>query len=204
MRPINLLPPEVAAERHRRRRVLGFMGLGVVYLAILGLGVVFWNGRVQDARDEVAQQQEINLGLERQVAALGEARDLADEYEDRADLVRSALDADVDWGIILNDLARLAPQRVWVETFSGTVVPGSPGGVLGQVAISGVGLDFPDVSDWLRSLDSEDFVGLTGSWVSTASEGNIGDEDVVTFTSTAVLTPAAGTDRVTRLVPEIP
>nr|NIS33920.1 hypothetical protein [Actinomycetota bacterium] len=69
---------------------------------------------------------------------------------------------------------------------------------------SGVGLDFPDVSDWLRSLDSEDFVGLTGSWVSAASEGAIGEDEVVTFTSTAVLTPAAGTDRVDSLVPEIP
>lgn len=204
MRPINLLPPEVAAERHRRRRVVGFMGLGVVYLAILGLGVVVWNGQVESARDKVAQQQEINLGLERQVAALGTAKDLADEYQNRAGLVRTALEADVDWGIILNDLARLAPQRVWVETFSGTVVPGTPGGILGQVSISGVGLDFPDVSDWLLSLDSEDFVGLTGSWVSTASEGAIGDDGVVVFTSTAVLTPAAGTARADDLVPEIP
>ena len=204
MRPINLLPPEVAAERDRRRRAVGLVGVGVVYLAILGLGVVFWNGKVQDARDLVADQEQINLGLEREVAALSASRDLQTEYENRADLVRTALEADVDWGIILNDLARLAPQRVWVEAFSGTVVPGTPGGILGQVSISGIGLDFPDVSDWLRSLDSEDFVGLTGSWVSSVSEGSIGDEAVVTFTSTAVLTPAAATDRVTRLVPEIP
>lgn len=204
MRPINLLPPEVAAERDRRRRVLGLVGLGLLYLVVLGMGVVLWNGRVQDARQQVEAQQEINLGLERQVAALGEVRDLRDEYENRSDLVRSALASDVDWGIILNDLSRLAPQRVWVETFSGTIVPGTEAGVLGQVSVSGVGLDFPDVSDWLRSLDSEDFVGLTGSWVSTASESNIGTEDVVTFTSTAVLTPAAGTNRVERLIPEIP
>lgn len=204
MRPINLLPPEVAAERNRRRRVAGFAGLGLVYLVILGLGVVFWNGKVQKAEDLVAAQEEINFGLERQIAELGGARDLANEYENRADLVRTALASEVDWGILLNDLARLSPQRVWVETFSGTVVADTPGGILGQVSISGVGLDFPDVSDWLRSLDSEDFVGLTGSWVSAASEGAIGEEGVVNFTSTAVLTPAAGTDRVDVLVPEIP
>ena len=204
MRPINLLPPEVAAERNRRRRILGLAGLGVVYLVVLAMGVVLWNGRVDDARAQVEAQQEINLGLERQVAALGDARNLAQDFEDKADLVRAALEADVDWGIILNDLSRLSPQRVWVETFSGTVVPGAPGGILGQVSFSGVGLEFPDVSAWLRTLDSEDFVGLTGSWVSTASEGSVGADEVVTFTSTAVLTPAAGTDRAARLIPEIP
>jgi Tfp pilus assembly protein PilN len=205
MRPINLLPPEIMAERSRRRRVVGYIGLAVLYVALLGVGVVLWNGRVEDARDRVAIQQEINLGLERQLAALGEVRDLADRYADRADLVRVALDADVDWGIILNDLARLLPARVWVETFSGTVVPGSTNGVLGQVSFTGVGFDFPDVSDWLRTLDSEDFVGITGSWVSTVTESGLGaDTALVNFTSTAVLTDAAETNRAQQLVPEIP
>ena len=36
-----------------------------------------------------------------------------------------------------------------------------------------------DVSEWLRALDSEDFVGVTGSWVSTAAEGRVGDSEVV-------------------------
>ena len=46
----------------------GFAGLGVVYLVILGLGVVFWNGKVQKAEDLVTAQEEINFGLERQIA----------------------------------------------------------------------------------------------------------------------------------------
>ncbi|MEX0825170.1 MAG: PilN domain-containing protein [Acidimicrobiia bacterium] len=204
MRPINLLPPEVAEERNRRRRV-GFLIFGVVaYIALLGVGVLYWDSRVSAARDDVDAQLEINQSLEREVVALSSAGELQTEYQDRSDLVRTALATDIDWGILLNDLARLLPPRVWVETFSGTIVVETTPGVLGQVAFSGVGFDFPDVSAWLRALDSDQFNGVTGTWVSTIAEGVIGDVDVVTFTSTAVLTSAAATNRAETLIPEIP
>ena len=92
--------------------------------------------------------------LERQVVALSESGNLREEFNEKADLVRTALATDVDWGIILNDLARLLPPRLWVETFSGAIVPPTTPGVVGQVAFSGIGFDFPDVSAWLRALGS--------------------------------------------------
>jgi Tfp pilus assembly protein PilN len=204
VRPINLLPPEVAEERNRRRRV-GLLIFGVVaYIALLGVGVLYWDSRVSAARDDVDAQLEINQSLEREVVALNSAGELQIEYQDRSDLVRTALATDIDWGILLNDLARLLPPRVWVETFSGTIVAETTPGVLGQVAFSGVGFDFPDVSAWLRALDSDQFNGVTGTWVSTVAEGVIGDVNVVTFSSTAVLTTAAATNRAETLIPEIP
>lgn len=204
MRPINLLPPEVAEERSRRRRI-GLVIVGVlVYLALLGVGVFYWNSRVSAARDDVDAQLDTNQTLEREVVALGDAGELQREYENRSDLVRTALASDIDWGILLNDLARLIPPRVWVETFSGSLVPGTTPGVLGQVAFSGIGFDFPDVSAWLRALDSDQFSGVTGTWVSTVTEGNVGNSEVVTFTSTAVLTNAAATNRAETLIPEVP
>ena len=204
MRPINLLPPEVAEERSRRRRV-GLVIVGIVaYLALLGVGVLYWNSKVNAAREDVTAQREANQLLEREVVALSDAGELQTAYQDRSDLVRTALATDVDWGILLNDLARLIPPRVWVETFTGTIVPATIPGVLGQVSFSGVGFDFPDVSAWLRALDSDQFNGVTGTWVSTVSEGTVGVADVVNFTSTAVLTSAAATNRAETLIPEVP
>jgi len=72
------------------------------------------------------------------------------------------------------------------------------------VAFSGVGFDYPDVSAWLRALDSEQFAGVSGTWVSTVSEGFVGGDEVVTFTSTAVLTSAAVSNRADTLIPEVP
>jgi len=203
VRPINLLPPEVAAARSRRRKAIGLIALFIVYVLALGAGVVYWNSKVSDARADVTAQEGINAGLRREAAGLAEAEVLKLEFEAQATLVRDALASDVDWGILLNDLARLLPPRVWVQQFTGTVSPEQPG-VAGVVSFSGVGFDYPDVSSWLRALDSEDFVGVTGTWVSTAAEGRVGDAEVVTFTSSAVLTDAATTDRADELIPEVP
>ncbi|WKZ82815.1 MAG: PilN domain-containing protein [Acidimicrobiia bacterium] len=204
MRPINLLPPEVARERSRRRKV----ALGVVaflaYLVLLGVGVFYWSGKVSTAAEERDAQLVINRDLERRVAALGESAQIQQDFEARATLVRTALEVDVDWGILLNDLARLIPPRVWVETFNGRVEASTIPGLLGQVSFSGVGFSFPDVSEWLRSLDSTEFAGLTAGWVSTVSQGVIGEEEVVTFSSTAVLTDRAASDRADSLIPEVP
>jgi Tfp pilus assembly protein PilN len=204
MRPINLLPPEVAQQRVRRRR-LALAGIGgALYLVLLFVGVLYWNGKVDAARDDLDVQLGVNQTLERDIVALTETAQIRSTYEAKAGLVREALATDVNWGLILNDLGRLLPPRLWVETFSGTILPPATPGVVGQVAFSGVGFDFPDVSSWLRALDSEQFGGITGTWVTTASEAVIGEQAVVTFTSTAVLTAAANTDRAASLIPEVP
>jgi len=204
MRPINLLPPEVAQQRTRRRRVAIAIFGAIAYLVLLVVGMLFWDTKVDAARDDLDAQTDINLSLEREVAALGDSAVTQTQYQAKADLVRSALASDIDWGIFLNDLARLIPPRVWVESFSGSVVPQTTPGVVGLVSFSGTGFDFPDVSAWLRALESDQFAGITGPWVTTVSQSSIGLEEVVTFSSTAVLTTAAVTDRAETLIPEVP
>ncbi len=204
MRPINLLPPEFGQKRLRRRRMALLSFVFAAYIAVLGMGVLIWSGRVDDARRDAEAQNTIVQTLQRQVIGLADSGELAIRFQEKADLVNTALSRDVDWGIIMNDLARLLPPRLWVETFSGTVLSENIPGVVGQVSFSGVGFDFPDVSAWLRALDSEQFSGITGTWVSTLSQGVVGNEDVVTFASTAVLTSAAVTNRAANLIPEVP
>ncbi|HAX81104.1 MAG TPA: hypothetical protein DCY40_00855 [Actinobacteria bacterium] len=204
MRPINLLPPEVAQQRTRRRRVaIGLFGV-LAYLLLLGVGMLYWDSKVDAARDDLDRQAEVNLSLEREVAALGESAEMQTQYQAKADLVRYALVSDVDWGIFLNDLARLIPPRVWVETFSGAIALEAVPGVVGQVTFGGIGFGFPDVSAWLRALESDQFAGITGPWVTTVAQSSIGADAVVTFSSTAVLTTAALTDRAETLIPEVP
>jgi Tfp pilus assembly protein PilN len=176
----------------------------IAYLVLLVVGMLFWDTKVDAARDDLDAQTDINLSLEREVAALGDSAVTQTQYQAKADLVRSALASDIDWGIFLNDLARLVPPRVWVDTFNGSVVPQTTPGVVGLVSFSGTGFDFPDVSAWLRALESDQFAGITGPWVTTVSQSSIGLEEVVTFSSTAVLTTAAVTDRAETLIPEVP
>jgi Tfp pilus assembly protein PilN len=204
VRPINLLPPEVAEERNRRRRIGMLIVAGIAYVLLLVAGVFYWNTKVSAARADVETQMEINTGLEQQVAALADAGALQAEFQAKAALVQEALAKDVDWGIFLNDLSRLLPERVWVEAFNGSIVEGESAEIVGQVTFSGIGFTFPDVSEWLRTLESAGFSGVTGPWVSTASESAIGEEVVISFSSTAVLTSGAVTDRAEELIPEVP
>ena len=204
MRPINLLPPEVAEERSRRRRVWLLVLAGIAYVLLLVVGVFFWQHQVSAARAQVTQQEEANRRIEGQLAELADAAALEAEFAAKSALVAEALTNDVDWGIFLNDLARMLPERVWVESFNGSIAEGSVGEIVGQVTFSGVGFDYPDIAEWLRSLGSEGFKGVTGPWVSTASESSIGDEAVVSFSSSAALTTGAVTDRSQELIPEVP
>lgn len=204
MRPINLVPKEARKDRRGvGGALLVAVGL-VIYLGLLGYAFVWWDGRVDTARDDLARQQTLNQLLEREVAALAPVGQVRDEYEERAEYVRLALENDVDWGMLLNDLGRLIPPRVWVDTFSGAVEVNDTQAVLGRVAFSGVGFDYPDVAEWLRSLDGAQFRGVTGTWVSLISRREPGVTDIVTFTSSASLSRGAATGRAESLIPEVP
>src|SRR3972149_5224960 len=132
MRPINLLPPEGAQQRTRRRRVAIAIFGAIAYLVLLVVGMLFWETKGDASREDLDAQTDINLSLEREGAALGDSAVTQTQDQAKADLVRSALASDIDWGIFLNDLARLIPPRVWVETFSGAIVPETTPGVVGQ------------------------------------------------------------------------
>ena len=102
-------------------------------------------------------------------------------------------------------LAPTDPQELRLDM----VTPPTTDSVSLAVSPDGRQIVFVATSDgrprlWLRALDSDQFAGITGPWVSTVSQGIIGEDDVVTFSSTAVLTTGAATNRADTLIPEVP
>lgn len=202
MRTVNLLPPE-AFRRLSARRVRGrLIVLGILYVLFLLLLVALWQGRVNRAEAAVEEQQMTNDRLQQSVSQLVEAQSLVDDYNSNADLIGQALTVDMSWGRLLNDLARMIPDRVWLESFQGAVIDDSEG-PLGSVTVSGIGFTFPDVSAWLRSLDSDRFEGVTGTWVQNLAETEIGVAPLVNFSSTTSLTEAALSSRTAQRIPEV-
>jgi Tfp pilus assembly protein PilN len=112
-----------------------------------------------------------------------------------------ALADDLPWARILNDLGRILPDSVWLESFRGSVDEDPATPQVGVVQVTGVGFDFPDVSAWLRSLDSDRFPAATATWVTSVSEGQIGEANVVNFISQTSLTEAARSDRLATRIP---
>ena len=201
MRSINLLPPEAHVKEQARERVARLLLFGLVYLGILIAVTLLWQNRVNDAEQQASAQLEFNRQLEVQIAEFEGIEGLVTEYDSNVALMESALADDLSWGRILNDLGRILPDSVWLESFRGSVETDPSTAAVGSVSVTGVGFDFPDVSAWLRSLDSDRFPAATGTWVTNVSEGTIGEAPVVNFVSQTSLTIAARSDRLDTRIP---
>lgn len=201
MRPINLLPPEAHLKEQARERVARLALIGMAYLAILFLLTLIWQGRASEAEQAAVDQLEINRQLEARVIEFEGIEAVVVEYDANVALMEAVLANDLSWGRILNDIARILPDSVWLESFLGTVDtdPASP--EMGSIQVTGVGFDFPDVSAWLRSLDSDRFPAATGTWVTNVNEGTIGQAPIVNFVSQTSLTEAARSDRLESRIP---
>jgi len=205
MRNINLLPPEAAQKATARRKTFGLILLGIVYVALLALVALWWLGKADDAEDDLAAQVAANTRIEAEIASLSDVRSLRTTYERGAERLDAALSTDIAWGRLLNDLARIIPDRLWLTSLTGTVrLTEENPFLLGQVAVTGVAFDYPDASSWLRVLDAEEWPALGLGWVSSTSRAEIGESPVVNFTSVASLLDAARSSRVAERTPEVP
>jgi len=201
MRSINLLPPEAHVKEQTRERIARMALIGMAYMAILVLLTLLWQSRVTEAKQEAAAQQDANGALEVTIAEFQGVEGLVGEYDANVALMEMALADDLSWGRVLNDLGRILPDSVWLQSFRGSVETDPTTPQVGTVQVTGVGFDFPDVSAWLRSLDSDRFPAATGTWVTSVSEGQIGSAPVVNFVSQTSLTVAARSDRLETRIP---
>lgn len=205
MRTINLLPPEAAQRATARRKTAGFILLGVVYVALLALVALWWQGKATDAEDDLNAQVAANTRIEAEIASLSDVRALRSTYENGVERLGTALATDIAWGRLLNDLARIIPDRLWITSLTGTVQQDEENPfLLGQFSVTGVAFDFPDASSWLRILDAEEWPALGGGWVSSTSRSTIGESPVIDFTSVASLLPDARSSRIEERTPEVP
>ena len=112
-------------------------------------------------------------------------------------MVESALSDDVAWTRLLQEIATVLPNDVWLTAFTGQKAGGSgtqgPTGV-GTISVTGQGFDQSSAARWLLRVG--DLKSLTGLWLpSSTRSGESGG--TITFSSTAALTPQAksGNDR---------
>jgi Tfp pilus assembly protein PilN len=205
MRTVNLIPPEAAQRATARRKTAGLIALGVVYLALLALVALWWQGKATDAEDDLDSQLATNAQIEAEISSLGDVRALRSTYENSVDRLDKSLASDIAWGRLLNDLARIIPDRLWITSLTGTVVQDEEDPFRhGQVAVTGVAFDYPDASSWLRVLDAEEWPALGEGWVSSTNRSTIGESPVVNFTSVASLLDPARSNRVEERTPQVP
>jgi Tfp pilus assembly protein PilN len=205
MRPINLLPPEAAEKAAARRRVAGLALLGVLYLGLLVVGYLYFRGQADQAEEARDQQFAVNEDLRQQIVALAPVAALNAEFEQKSEQVGEVLAVDVAWGRLLNDLARVIPDRVWLDGLAASVQVQEDQPGFGTVQMTGVAFDYPDAATWLRTLDSDQWPAIGAGWVlSTTSEEVVDGVQAVNFSSVGTLTNNALSNRAEERIPEVP
>ena len=208
MRTINLIPQEGKAASDARNRMFLWVALGLIYVLLLGVVSVWRQGAVTDAEAELQEQQQTNQELQLEVSSLTGAEEVRNDFDSGAALLAGVLISDVSWGRLLNDMGRLIPDRVWISNYAGVTNPlvgaGDATAGVGELSFNGTAFAPPDVSAWLRVLDSDRYPGVVGTWASGITASEVAGVDIVTFGSSTSLTSEALSGRLFERIPEIP
>lgn len=194
-RRISLLPTEIEVQRRARRQVFGAAAAVAAFAGLLLALYSLRAGEVADAEDDAAVAEARTGELNVEVSQLQDVEALQSEIATRRSTVVQVLDGDVAWIRLIQEVATVLPDDVWLTTFSG-----SRGTALepGVVTFGGMGFDHASTARWIIRLS--DLGAITGLWVPSSTKVEGGSRDLVTFTSNATLTPSAASNRVERYV----
>lgn len=195
-RRLTLLPPEVHERKEQRRNAV-LVGAGVCVLAA-GL---FWMGQSRQAKATEAQNraaaEAIRVSqLEQAVSDLQPVADFEVLVDSRQALVETALGTDVTWTKLVQEVATVMPEDVWIDTFVGSAPNATENG---SFTVTGSGSDHTSSARWLLRLDALE--SISDLWVPNSvrkPDGDFGELSEVTFASTGLLTDRALSSRLER------
>ncbi|MEX1288385.1 MAG: hypothetical protein AB1Z57_10650 [Acidimicrobiia bacterium] len=205
MSKVNLLPQERSERNKARRGWVGGAFAAIAYLALLGAVFMWFKGGETAAQADLDAQLATNQQLQAEIQSLAPYAELGQAYDDGVARVEAALANDVAWGRLLGDFGRMiSDKRVWMESLTVAVGPPSEQTptIYGSVAMAGQGFDYPDVSSWLLTLDSQDWDAVTGSWAGTVTQAD-DETQLVTWDLTTSITDLALSDRSETRVPDL-
>ncbi|HSD10456.1 MAG TPA: PilN domain-containing protein [Candidatus Binatia bacterium] len=178
---INLLPVKQAAQAERQRHEITRAGLALALLLVLGVAIRIQQGRELAATDaRIVQIEDALKALDSQV------RDVND-----LDAKKKALDSKLkviaDLGRkrvgpvgVMSDLAKAAPDRVWLTDFSEAG---------GGATITGQAVDNQIVAEFLRNLSGSPY--FTNVDLVETTQDQVGDVKLRKFIVKAQINYAA-------------
>lgn len=208
---VNLLPPEISEKSRLRRAKLAMVGTGLAAAAVVGVLYAQQAANVskaQHAKDEAAAK---SVELRDQLDQLKTVQQTKVDVDNARTTLAAAMKNEVYWSKYLHDVQLTIPETVWLTSFTVTMNDGSTPGAapatgangpsvldagIGTVAFDGVAMTHNDVAAWLESLGREK--GYANPYFTDASDLLIGKTEVVKFSSTASITPAALSNRYTK------
>ena len=198
---LTILPNDVA-EARRNRRITMLAATGVASLAgLLAVAGGYQYLQVHDAQDQVNSAKRQAGVMQAKVADLQSKTAVHNQMQSRETLVVTALNGDIDWVSVLNQLSRETPHGLTVSAYTGgrtlttssgssSSGPATPGVGTMSFSVTGSG-GLPAAAAWLDALQKDpDF---QGTWVSGITV--TGNGGTVTFSSNTNLTKRAESTR---------
>lgn len=188
-RRMSLLPAEVAVVRERRRQSAFVIAAVMVLAALLLVVYVGRRSQVSTARDKAERAEAETAALRQDAGRLSQVTTVDTQLQERRRMVESALTDDVAWTRLLQEIATVLPDDVWLTAFTGQK-SGTGGGAGGTINVSGQGFDQSSAARWLLRVG--ELQSLTGLWLPSSTKSGAGAASTITFSSTANLTSQAG------------
>ncbi|MDQ4095229.1 MAG: hypothetical protein M3174_03360 [Actinomycetota bacterium] len=173
MRRIELLPDTYRQAQRDRRAILAVLLAGLLVVLLLVVWFVKLGFDVDNSKEELATIEAQNEDLRRQIAELQQFADLQAEVERKQQALVSVMAGDVDWPVLLTEVAMATPGELWLTRLEGSVGAtegAAPVGTetapirvtarapTGRIRFEGTSLTMPGVAKWLvRQEISERF-----------------------------------------------
>lgn len=202
VRRLDLQPPEIARRRAARQQA-ALVGAGVlVLIGALGYVWVRRTDQVDQIEAEAAAVEAEVAAVQAEIGALGTVQALEADLGNRQQLVQAALRNDVAWTKLIQEVATVMPDDTWISSLQASApVDGS----VGTFTVTGNGADHTSSARWLLRLDP--LPGVETLWIPNSSRQRGADDldlGESSFSSSAVLAPAALSDRVEDYLGDFP
>ena len=176
MRPVNLVPPEERrGERTPARTGAAIYGLlGLLAVALLGVTmVVLANNDISQSRAQITELEAKEAAARTEADRLRAFADFASVQQTREQTVSTLARSRFDWERVLNELAIVIPNDVWLTDVTATVAPGVQlgggtnsalrSGVAGPaLSLIGCGSGHQAVAEFAAALEDIDGVTRVG------------------------------------------
>ncbi len=207
---VNLLPPEIA-ERQRAKRITRLsLALVAVWIFVLGGVYMLKLSDVAAAAEALDKAQAEVVTLESELATLEPFRQLAEQLDTHNTLLASAMEKEISWARVLNDLSLAFPANASLtsltasvlaeaegEAATTTTVGGAPdfGAEVAELGFTGYSVEryAPGVESVL--VDFAQARGFFHSHLAAANEAEIGETEVTDFNGSVELNRRAYTNR---------
>lgn len=160
---VDLMPPEIGAERAFRKTQFAMGGALVGVIGLLACGWAFSVWQTSNAADALAVEQNTARQLAAEEAKYAEVPVLLTKISNVQDAQTQAMASDIAWASQLDQVSREFPQGLIFDkltmalndtgqTSTASAVPLASGNTIGTIQVEGVGPNYINGAQWLDAM----------------------------------------------------